>query len=203
MTTHLCSARHIIILILFLKFTLSSFQVALYAGAAYAVQVGAFQEKERAEKLAQELKSKGFPAYVVNFGDGFARVWVGNFSNRFSVKSLAGKLTAMGYPAVIKSKGKESPVPKPQTKKETKKKRNIKNVKKLATSIQVKSTTNKEEASSVKRKLADKGFFAYILVVKSGAQLTYKVRVSPLDGKTVEDTGAMLEKMGYDVEYVE
>lgn len=62
----------------------------------YRVQVGAFSQKSNCEKLAQELKNKGFSTYIVNVNNLY-KVQVGCFSIRTNAEKLSQQLTNAGY----------------------------------------------------------------------------------------------------------
>ncbi|MBF0619559.1 MAG: SPOR domain-containing protein [Candidatus Omnitrophica bacterium] len=71
----------------------------------YTVQVGAFIEKARAERLVQELIVRKEYAYLVEtkMADGrtFYRVRVGQLSSLKDAQELEGKLSGLGYPTLI------------------------------------------------------------------------------------------------------
>lgn len=71
----------------------------------FAVQVGAFLERNRAEALTVELKEKGEYAYIIETLDKenrkFYRVRVGKFALLDEAQSLKTKLTNLGYPTRI------------------------------------------------------------------------------------------------------
>ncbi|MFZ5800096.1 MAG: SPOR domain-containing protein [Candidatus Omnitrophota bacterium] len=71
----------------------------------FTVQVGAFAEKERADKLCAELNEKGEAAYIVSpqapGKNPLYRVRVGKFVSSDDAEDLAGKLSAQGYPTKI------------------------------------------------------------------------------------------------------
>jgi tetratricopeptide (TPR) repeat protein len=71
----------------------------------FAVQVGAFIDKKRAEKLAVELQRKGEYAYIVETIDHqdrkFYRVRVGQLSLLSEARQLKLKLSKEGYPTQI------------------------------------------------------------------------------------------------------
>lgn len=69
----------------------------------YRVQTGAFAIKANADKLAAELKSKGFDTYIVQV-DGLYKVQVGAYSVRANADAMAAKLTAAGYKNFIITK---------------------------------------------------------------------------------------------------
>ncbi len=66
-------------------------------GGSYSIQVGAFSEKGRAEKLARRLKKKGYDAYIVSAakkGVTFYRVRIGRFRSEAEAGEMAGKIEA-------------------------------------------------------------------------------------------------------------
>ena len=71
----------------------------------FTVQVGAFLDKDRAMKLADELKSGGQYAYIVETmsleGEKFFRVRVGQISSLNEAQALESKLSKQGYPTLI------------------------------------------------------------------------------------------------------
>jgi tetratricopeptide (TPR) repeat protein len=71
----------------------------------FTVQVGAFQDKDRAALLANELRLAGEYAYIVETvdprGRGFYRVRVGQLGKLREAEHLRAKLSRQGYPALI------------------------------------------------------------------------------------------------------
>ena len=71
----------------------------------FAVQVGSFLSRERAENLANQLKEKGEYAYIVETADSqgrqFYRVRIGQFSQLKQAQGLQQKLSNLGYPTHI------------------------------------------------------------------------------------------------------
>lgn len=71
----------------------------------FAVQVGSFTERERAEELAAGLKEKGEYAYIIETQDGeenkFYRVRVGELASLEQAQNLKIKLSDQGYPTQI------------------------------------------------------------------------------------------------------
>ncbi len=71
----------------------------------FAVQVGAFIERNRAEKLITELQEKGEYAYIVETIDQqkrkFYRVRVGQIALMDEAQKLKLKLSEAGYPSEI------------------------------------------------------------------------------------------------------
>jgi rare lipoprotein A len=69
-------------------------------GTAFAVQVGAFQEAQNAQRLVQQLAAAGISARVES-DELWHRVRVGQFSRRAAAERLASELASRGYPAAI------------------------------------------------------------------------------------------------------
>jgi len=71
----------------------------------YTVQVGAFLNRSRADRLSQELRDKGEYAFIVETTDAnqsvFYRVRVGKFSRLSDAKTLKQKMSRQGYPTYI------------------------------------------------------------------------------------------------------
>lgn len=71
----------------------------------FTVQVGAFLEAARSQKLVSEITQRGEYAYVVETldrqGRKFYRVRVGKLASLDEAQKLQSKLTALGYPAKI------------------------------------------------------------------------------------------------------
>jgi tetratricopeptide (TPR) repeat protein len=71
----------------------------------FTVQVGAFLDQERAQKLMEELKNSGHYGYMVQTedkkGNKFYRVRVGELSSLDTAKKLKEKLSSLGYPTLI------------------------------------------------------------------------------------------------------
>jgi hypothetical protein len=70
----------------------------------YRVQTGAFKVKTYAEKLAAELKGKGFDTYIVQVG-GYYKVQVGAYKVKANAAAMEAKLKAAGYDAFITTNG--------------------------------------------------------------------------------------------------
>lgn len=70
----------------------------------YRVQTGAFAVKSNADKLAAELKAKGFDTYIVQVS-GLYKVQVGAYSVRANADNMATKLKAAGYSTFITTQG--------------------------------------------------------------------------------------------------
>ena len=77
----------------------------------YRPQVGAFKEKANAERMAVELKAKGYSTYIVQM-DGLYKVQTGAFRARDNADRMADKLKADGYTVYISTTGGD-PVKKP------------------------------------------------------------------------------------------
>ncbi len=71
----------------------------------FTVQIGAFLDQERAQRLVSELQSKGQYGYIVETidkdGKKFYRVRVGEMNSLNHAKQVRDKLAEYGYPAVI------------------------------------------------------------------------------------------------------
>ncbi len=76
-------------------------------GTAFAVQVGAFLEVERANELADRLRSS-YPRVEVTTDEVWSRVQVGEFSRRDEAERVAGQLRRDGYSALVLSVSKLS-----------------------------------------------------------------------------------------------
>lgn len=70
----------------------------------YRVQTGAFAKKANADKLAADLKAKGFDTYIVKAG-ALYKVQVGAYSKKDNATAMAAKLKAAGYSTYITTKG--------------------------------------------------------------------------------------------------
>ena len=66
----------------------------------YKVQAGAFSKKENADKLANEIKSKGVDTCIIT-EDGLYKVQCGAFENVDNAKNIAKTLNNMGYDTYI------------------------------------------------------------------------------------------------------
>jgi len=74
------------------------------ARSGWSVQVGAFSTRDKADKLAGELRSAGYQAYlspVTKSGKTLQRVRVGPEADRSSAEGLAVKLKARGLPVAV------------------------------------------------------------------------------------------------------
>lgn len=70
----------------------------------FAVQVGSFLDKDRAQELMKKLQENGQYAYIVETtmdGKKFYRVRVGQMTSLSDVQTLQGQLSQQGYPALI------------------------------------------------------------------------------------------------------
>lgn len=66
----------------------------------YRVQVGAFRNRQNADRLLNELKSQGYPAFMV-MTDGLYKVQVGAFRNLDNAVKLEARLKRQGYDTFI------------------------------------------------------------------------------------------------------
>ena len=66
----------------------------------YMIQTGAYRIRSLAEQQLKELKSEGFPAYLVS-GDGLYRVRVGAFRDIDNAAKMEKELREMGFPTVM------------------------------------------------------------------------------------------------------
>ena len=71
-------------------------QTSLY----YQVQTGAFKDRARAMRLAGELQSTGFPAFIV-YDEGLYKVRVGAFSDMENGIRMEQNVKQAGYPAYL------------------------------------------------------------------------------------------------------
>ena len=70
-----------------------------HSGAGWAIQVGSFASRENAERLARELKGKGFAATVSQYTKG-KRLWrvrVGPEPDRAAAVALGARLRSAGH----------------------------------------------------------------------------------------------------------
>jgi DedD protein len=73
-------------------------------GSGWAIQVGSFASRANADRLANELKGKGFSAFVsegTSGGKKLFRVRVGPETDKAAAQSLAGRLRAAGRPGSL------------------------------------------------------------------------------------------------------
>jgi len=66
----------------------------------YRVQLGAFKNKENAQRKAIELNTKGIDTYIVKI-DEYYKVQCGAYSNKQNAINRANKLSSMGYGTYI------------------------------------------------------------------------------------------------------
>ena len=66
----------------------------------YRVQVGAFKNRDNAEKLLRPLQSKGFPAFII-YQDGLYKVQVGAYRNLDNAVEMEKKLRRNRYNTYI------------------------------------------------------------------------------------------------------
>lgn len=69
-------------------------------GTLYRVQVGAYSNKENADKMESKLKANGFDTYMVK-ADGLYKVQTGAFSNKSNAENQAKKLKGLGFDTYI------------------------------------------------------------------------------------------------------
>ena len=69
---------------------------AIQPGGRYTIQIGAFQKEEEAKQIVNNLKSKGYPAFIKTTdipGKGtLYRVRIGTFTTRVTAKLYANNL---------------------------------------------------------------------------------------------------------------
>ena len=70
------------------------------ASAIYRVQCGAFSKKTNANNLLNNIKQKGFDAFITQEGSMY-KVQCGAFSKKANAETLQKKLKAAGFEAVI------------------------------------------------------------------------------------------------------
>jgi DedD protein len=71
---------------------------------AYAVQLGAFKTRGRADQWVSELRDQGYSAFVFEYragGQVLYRVRVGPESDRSRAQALAERLRKAGHTAVV------------------------------------------------------------------------------------------------------
>jgi DedD protein len=61
------------------------------SGTGFVVQVAAVRQRAEADRIAQRLTGKGYPAFVTTSGANF-RVRVGKFNDRRQAETVAGRL---------------------------------------------------------------------------------------------------------------
>lgn len=69
-------------------------------GILYRVQVGAFRDRENADDLLNELKSQGFPAFII-INNGIYKVQSGAFKNLDNAVKMEEKLNRLNYNTFI------------------------------------------------------------------------------------------------------
>ena len=69
----------------------------------YRVQVGAFRNRENADRLVYQLTDKEFPAFLL-YEDGFYKVQVGAFLQLGNAIRMEQRLRDAGYSTVIVTK---------------------------------------------------------------------------------------------------
>lgn len=77
---------------------------ATSAGGGWAIQVGSFASRANADRLANDLKARGFKPFVVEGTSGgrkLYRVRVGPEANRDSAQALAERLRSAGWKGAI------------------------------------------------------------------------------------------------------
>ena len=83
-------------------------KAAMTADVLYRVQIGAFGKKENAEKLRDELKSKGYDAFVT-FTGGYHKVQVGAYKVKENADSVFAVIKKAGYDAFVTTVNPETP----------------------------------------------------------------------------------------------
>lgn len=68
----------------------------------YRVQVGAFARKENAEKLKNQLATKGFNSFITPLEDGFYRVQCGAFESETNAINYRNQIIKAGFDAFVK-----------------------------------------------------------------------------------------------------
>lgn len=66
----------------------------------YKVQVGAYEDKDDADRLVSSLQAKGFDPYVI-FQNGLYKVQVGAFANLSNAAAMEDRIRDAGYPTFI------------------------------------------------------------------------------------------------------
>lgn len=66
----------------------------------YKVQVGAYEDKDDADRLVSSLQAKGFDPYVI-FQNGLYKVQVGAFEKMSNAAAMENKIRDAGYPTFI------------------------------------------------------------------------------------------------------
>ena len=76
----------------------------------YRVQVGAFGNKDYAERLKSELQGKGYDAFIAYVG-GYYKVQIGAYSVKANAEAAVSGMKAAGYEAIIATATEETPAP--------------------------------------------------------------------------------------------
>ena len=66
----------------------------------YKVQVGAYEDKDDADRLVSNLQSQGFEPYVIN-QNGLYKVQVGAFSRLSNAAAMENRIRDAGFPTFI------------------------------------------------------------------------------------------------------
>ncbi|HVP43922.1 MAG TPA: SPOR domain-containing protein [Terriglobales bacterium] len=75
----------------------------MHSGAGYVVQVAAVAKQEDAEALADALRKKSYPVFVMNTAnDKLIRVQIGPFAELRQAEDMKAKLAGDGYNAIVK-----------------------------------------------------------------------------------------------------
>lgn len=75
----------------------------MHSGAGYVVQVAAVAKQEDAEALADALRKKSYPVFVMSTGnDKLVRVQIGPFAELKQAEDMKAKLAGDGYNAIVK-----------------------------------------------------------------------------------------------------
>jgi N-acetylmuramoyl-L-alanine amidase len=68
----------------------------------YRVQVGAYQQRENAERKLRQISATGTDCFITELQEGFYRVQCGAYSIRQNAENKANALQYMGFDAIIK-----------------------------------------------------------------------------------------------------
>ena len=75
----------------------------MHSGAGYVVQVAAVAKQEDAEALADALRKKSYPVFVMSTAnDKLVRVQIGPFAELKQAEDMKAKLAGDGYNAIVK-----------------------------------------------------------------------------------------------------
>lgn len=66
----------------------------------YKVQVGAYEDKDNADRLVSSLQSRGFDPYVI-YQNGMYKVQVGAYANLSNAAAMEDQIRDAGYPTFI------------------------------------------------------------------------------------------------------